>query len=81
MSTDPKQPQDGTWPLIAEALRELKFGVVTITIHHGRIVQIERSEKLRLDRPGKASSSVPKQDTSVDRVSGNHNTLGDPDHA
>ena len=50
MSTDLQEPQEHTWRLITEALRELRFGVVTITVHHGRIVQIERSEKLRLDR-------------------------------
>ena len=36
---------------IEQALRGLRFGAVEITVHHGRIVQIERREKLRLDTP------------------------------
>jgi hypothetical protein len=31
------------------ALRGLRFGAVEITVHEGRIVQIERKEKLRLN--------------------------------
>ncbi len=36
---------------IETALRGLRFGSVEITVHYGRIVQIERREKLRLDTP------------------------------
>ena len=34
---------------IYSALRGLKFGSVEITVHEGRIVQIERKEKQRLN--------------------------------
>ena len=34
---------------ILTALRGLRFGSVEITVHEGRIVQIERREKLRLN--------------------------------
>ncbi|BBL76756.1 YezD family protein [Methylomagnum ishizawai] len=34
---------------ILEALRGLRFGSVEITVHEGRIVQIERKEKFRLN--------------------------------
>ena len=34
---------------ILTALRGLKFGSVEITVHEGRIVQIERKEKQRLN--------------------------------
>lgn len=34
---------------ILEALQGLRYGAVEIIIHDGRIVQIERREKLRLD--------------------------------
>ena len=40
-----------TWERIEQALRGLRFGSVEITVHYGRIVQIERREKLRLDTP------------------------------
>lgn len=32
------------------ALAGLEFGSVVVTVHHGRIVQIERREKVRLDK-------------------------------
>ncbi|HEU4453849.1 MAG TPA: YezD family protein [Longimicrobium sp.] len=35
--------------LIMEAVRAIRFGSVEITIHDSRVVQIERTEKLRLN--------------------------------
>lgn len=37
--------------LVAEQVGQLRFGVVQITVHDARVVQIERTEKVRLDRP------------------------------
>ena len=34
---------------VKAALTGLEFGSVVVTVHHGRIVQIERREKMRLD--------------------------------
>ena len=58
---DPKSPMKSAQPplprsdelelgvkKILSALRGLKFGSVEITVHEGRIVQIERKEKFRL---------------------------------
>lgn len=36
---------------VAKALRGLRLGMVTITVHDGTIVQVDRTEKLRLPRP------------------------------
>ena len=36
---------------IVDALYDLQFGSVEITVHEGRIVQIERKEKQRLNIP------------------------------
>ena len=33
---------------VRQALRSVKFGVIQITIHEGRIVQIDKTEKIRL---------------------------------
>jgi hypothetical protein len=33
---------------LRQALRDLQFGTVTIVVQNGRVVQIERHEKLRL---------------------------------
>jgi hypothetical protein len=40
------------------ALTGLEFGSVVVTVHHGRIVQIERREKVRLDKHGRAQLST-----------------------
>lgn len=34
---------------VLEAVRQIKFGYVQITIQDGRVVQIDRTEKKRLD--------------------------------
>ncbi|MCI1740573.1 MAG: sulfur starvation response protein OscA [Pseudomonas veronii] len=37
---------------IQSALRDLRFGAVEITVHNAQVVQIERKEKFRLQKPG-----------------------------
>lgn len=46
------------------ALTGLEFGSVVVTVHHGRIVQIERREKVRLDKNGRAH--LPNKPTHAD---------------
>jgi hypothetical protein len=48
-TTSPNTDADPTTKKILAALRGLRFGSVEITVHEGRIVQIERKEKLRLN--------------------------------
>ena len=36
--------------LVCEQVASMRFGVVQIVIHDSRVVQIERTEKLRLDK-------------------------------
>ncbi|AVU73999.1 sulfur starvation response protein OscA [Pseudomonas sp. Fig-3] len=36
---------------ILNALRDLRFGAVEITVHNAQVVQIERKEKFRLQQP------------------------------
>jgi len=36
---------------ILQAVRSLEFGTVEITVHDARVVQIERREKMRFERP------------------------------
>ncbi len=40
---------------IARALRGIRYGSIEITVHDGRVVQIERKEKLRWERPDGAA--------------------------
>ena len=42
---------------VREALRELKYGTVTVVVHDGAIVQIDRTEKLRVPRPAGPAAS------------------------
>ena len=40
-----------SWLSVAkQQVESLKFGTVTITVHEGRVVQVETSSKIRLDR-------------------------------
>ncbi len=43
-----------TLELVKQALAGLKFGEVTIAVHDGEIVQVERTEKFRTRRPDRA---------------------------
>ena len=46
-----QQPQEEWLELVAAQVAELRFGVVQVLVHDGRVVQIDRTEKLRLDNP------------------------------
>lgn len=37
--------------VVRQQVSSLRFGVVQIIVHEASVVQIERTEKLRLDRP------------------------------
>lgn len=36
--------------IVLSQVQSLKFGVVQITVHESRVVQIEKTEKVRLDK-------------------------------
>jgi len=42
---------------IREALRGLRFGAVTAIVHEGVVVQVERTERLRLVRSDRRGGS------------------------
>ncbi len=43
--------QPGSWlNVVKQQVDSLKFGAVTISIHEGRVVQVETSTKIRFDR-------------------------------
>jgi hypothetical protein len=37
--------------LVRKQVESLKFGTVQITVHDSRVMEVVRSEKVRLDRP------------------------------
>ena len=45
---------------IRDALRGLKFGAVNIVVQDGVVVQIDRTEKRRLRKPGSENSPSSK---------------------
>ena len=54
--TTPKQTnvvQSGTdWvAVVQKKVEALRYGVVQVVVHEGRVVQIECTEKVRIDRP------------------------------
>lgn len=46
--------------LIREQVGSIRFGTVLITVHESRVVQVEKSEKVRLDPPP-AAPPKPEQ--------------------
>jgi len=59
--TAPTENETPGWlAVVAEQVSQLRFGVVQIVVHDSRVVQIERTEKVRLPQPGLATSG-PKQ--------------------
>jgi hypothetical protein len=51
--SDLKQITPDWLEIIANQVSSLKFGVVQITVHESRVVQIEKTEKVRFDRSEK----------------------------
>lgn len=54
-STDKLDARDAALNEIADALRDLRFVSIVVTVHDGVVVQIDRTEKRRL--PAMCSSS------------------------
>ena len=44
-----REPRNPGWlDLVHEQVASMRFGTVLITVHEARVVQVERTEKLRL---------------------------------
>lgn len=48
-----REPRQDDWTgdlekKVREALREIRFGTVTLVIQDGRVIQIDKNEKIRL---------------------------------
>ena len=42
---------------VREALHAIRFGTVTLVIQDGRVIQIDKNEKIRLNSPGHLNGS------------------------
>lgn len=55
---------------IAEAIRTIRFGSVQILIHDGRVVQIERAERLRVAEADLTPGGIYAPMGATDRTTG-----------
>ena len=46
-----KESQPAWLAVVCQKVETLRFGVVQIIVHDSKVVQIERTEKTRLDQP------------------------------
>jgi hypothetical protein len=69
---------DALRPELHRALRGLRFGSVEIVVHDGRVVQIERRERVRFDpaghRPPDPRGRVHEDHRRTDRTPGGTDT-------
>lgn len=59
-STAVPTPNDPEWlALVRAQVQDLRYGVVQLVVHNGRVTQIERTEKVRLasERPARPGLS------------------------
>jgi hypothetical protein len=58
MKDDPQlTEEEKTWlSIVRRQVRSLRFGVVQIVVHNAQVVQIERTEKLRLNEAGRLAA-------------------------
>lgn len=47
------QTQEEVLRAVWEAVRSLRFGSVEIVVHEGRVIQVEKREKIRFEGKGK----------------------------
>lgn len=59
-TTPPLPPATPDWlGVVADKVRALRFGVVQITVHEGRVTQVEVTERTRFDRPATHRTGGP----------------------
>ena len=52
----PASPDEVTTQRILDAIHTLKYGSVEVTVHDGRVVQIDRKERIRVQPPAAKGS-------------------------
>lgn len=62
MPTDPvptraPSPEPEWVPIVRAHVENLRYGVIQLVVHDGRVTQIERTEKLRLPAKGDSSGT------------------------
>jgi hypothetical protein len=50
---------DSKWlDLVVQNVKSLRYGVVEIVVHDSRVIQIEKTERVRLDKPETRSEAA-----------------------
>jgi hypothetical protein len=54
--------QPDTWnrdleKIIKDALKSVRFGTVSLVVQDGRVIQVDKNEKIRIDRSGHINGS------------------------
>jgi hypothetical protein len=55
-SSVPDEPIPDWLRVVRQKVESLRYGVVQLVVHDGRVTQIERTEKTRLAAPGRDSA-------------------------
>ena len=53
----PELWNQGLERLVREALTSIRFGTVTLVVQDGRVIQVDKNEKIRLNRQGHIDGS------------------------
>ena len=61
--------------VVRDHVQSLRFGTVVVTVHDGRVVQVERTEKLRFEQDAGDHGKKPTEATG-----GRHHQRGDLNH-
>jgi hypothetical protein len=64
---NPERNEPAWLPIVQRQIGSLRFGVVQIVVHDSRVVQVERTEKIRLGAEG---TTIPSAKPSVHQTSG-----------
>ena len=46
--------------VLKSQIESLRFGTVQVVVHDARVVQIEKTEKVRFDKPGSRPPAAPE---------------------
>ncbi len=60
MNTQSEHKNEDIAKDIVKAAKDIKFGYIQVTIHNSKIVQIDKTEKIRLDQGQSTMEGVSK---------------------
>lgn len=75
MTSNEQSIRDRSWVSVVEArLKTLRYGVLQIIVHDGRVVQIDTTERTRIDAREQRERPAPRdaQDTPTGAAGGFH---------